>query len=482
MKFHVADGVNLSLAATSNRRTGEKASLARGATGSAVPGVKTFDTNADELRLGGAFIRGAFASDLLLRLGQADGQRATDAGFVAVDDQKRYEGRLGVTYDISAATRVLAHGALYRLESATVETHGATTTPMDGDTDVGTAQLGLIQRLGPGFHLRLSAMLQNQDTEAVAGPYTDIDQGVDRERSRQEYRVGLFHNGLPRTALRLQYRYRATDLEESVGLGGLPGYDTPTSTQSQDQDRTAQDVVFGARYTFSPSVKIKARVSWKSEEVEQTSTWTTADPFLPLIGDYTRDRLDWQVSLPCRLGRTVLLDLGHQAISQTYEVTADGTETTWDATRGFANVNWLPTDRITVYGTAAVGIETYEVAGGLAPAAGLRAHQLRRPHLAGHAGRDAPVVLQVVARGDVRAGESQRERRQFGDHRRPRCGPGPLPRARPLADDPRRRLHVHLPAPRVRREPLGRHHPRSVRRVVLGPLVNVRLLAARGLS
>ncbi len=370
LKFHVAEGFNVALAATSNRRDGDKASLARGATGSAVPGVKSFDTDAEELRFGGAFTRGAFAADLALRLGQADGQRATDAGFVAVDDQQRYEGRLGVSYDVSAATRVLAHGALYRIESATVETHGADTTPMDGDTDVQTAQLALLQRLGPGLNLRLSAMLQAQDTEAVAGPYTDIEQGVDRERSRQEYRVGLSHTGLPRTALKLQYRYRATDLEETVGLGGLPGYDTPTGTQSQDQDRTAQDIAFSARYTFSPSVKIKARVNWKSEDVEQTTAWTTADPFLPLIGDYTRDRFDWQVSLPCRLGRTVLLDLGHQGISQTYEVTADGSETTWDATRGFANVNWLPTDRITVYGTAAVGIETYEVAGGLTPAPG----------------------------------------------------------------------------------------------------------------
>jgi hypothetical protein len=370
LKFRVADGLNFALAATSNQRVGDKASLARGATGGAIPGVKTFATKAEEFHLNGAFVRGAFASDLLVRLGQADGERTANDEFAAVDDQKRYEGRLGVTYDISAATRVMAHGALYRLESSPVETHDSQTTPMDGDTDVGTARLALIQRLGPGFNLRLSAMLQSQDTEAIAGTWTAIDQGVDRQRSRQEYRVGLSHTGLPRTALKLQYRYRATNLEETVGLGGLPGYDTPTDTQSQDQDRTAQDVALSARYTFSPSVKVKVRVNWKTEDVEQTSAWTTTDPFLPLIGDYTRDRFDWQVSVPCRLGRTVLLDFGHQGIAQTYEVTADGTQTTWDATRGFANVNWLPSDRITVYGTAAVGIETYEIAGGLAPAPG----------------------------------------------------------------------------------------------------------------
>jgi hypothetical protein len=372
VKFHVADGLNFALTTTSNTRDGDKASLARGATGSAVPGVKSFDTSADELRFGGAFTRGALAADVALRLGQADGQRATNNGFAAVDDQKRYEGSLGVAYDFSTATRVLAHGALYRIESSPVETHGTDTTPMDGDTDVRTGQLALVQRLGPGLNLRLSAMLQGQDTESVAGPYSAIEQGVDRERSRQEYRVGLSHTGLPHTALKLQYRYRKTTLDEKVGLGGLPGYDTPTSTQSQDQDRTAHDVALSGRYTFSPAVKIKARVTWKSEDVDQTSAWSTpsGDPFLPLIGDYTRDRFDWQVSLPCRLGRTVLLDLGHQGLAQTYKVTADDVETTWDATRGFANVNWLATDRITLYGTAAVGIEKYEIAGGLTPAPG----------------------------------------------------------------------------------------------------------------
>jgi hypothetical protein len=358
LTFHVADGVNFSLAATSNQRRGDKASLARGATGSAVPGVKTFDTDAEELRFGGVFTRGAFAADLALRLGQADGRRTTGGDFVSVDDQKRYEGRLGVTYDVCAATRVLAHGALYRIESSPVETHGMDTTPMDGDTDLRTAQLGVIQRLGPGLNLRLCAMLQAQDTESYAGPLADIDQSVDRERSRQEYRVGLSHTGLPRTALKLQYRYRATNMKEAVALG------TPASTQSQDQDRTAQDIALAARYTFSPSVKVKVRVNWKSEEVDQTSVWSA------LIGDYKRDCFDWQVSVPCRLGRTVLLDLGHQGLAQTYEATADGVETTWNATRGFANVNWLATDRISVYGTAAVGIETYEIGGGPAPTPG----------------------------------------------------------------------------------------------------------------
>jgi hypothetical protein len=351
LKFHVAEGVNLSLAATSNRRSGDKASLARGATGSAVPGVKTFDTTAKELRLGGAFTRGALAGDLALRLGQADGERATDDGFASVDEQKRYEGRLGVTYDVCAATRVLANGALYRIETSPAETHGPATTAIDGDTDVRTAQIGLIQRLGSGLNLRLCAMLQGQDTESIVGPLTDIDQSVDRQRSRQEYRVGLTHTGLPRTALKLQYRYRTTNLEETVVLG------TPTTTLSRDQDRTVQDVALAARYTVSPSVKAKVRVNWKSEEIDQTT------------GNYTRDRLDWQVSVPCRLGRTVLLDLGHQGLAQTYEMTVDGVETTWDAIRGFANVNWLATDRVTVYGMAAVGMETYEIAGGLAPAA-----------------------------------------------------------------------------------------------------------------
>jgi hypothetical protein len=365
LKFHVAEGLNFSFAGTCTRRDGDKASLARGATGSALPGVKTFDTNAQELRFGGVLTRGVFAADLALRLGQADGRRAADSGSMASeDDQKRYEGRLGVTYDLGADTRVLAQGALYRLETAPVETHGADTTPVDGDTDVRTAQVGLLQRFGNGLNLRLSARLQKQDTEVTAGPLTAIEQGVDRERSRQEYLVGLTHTGLARTALKLQYRYRATQLDESVALGG--------SVQSQDQDRTAHDVAFSARYALSPSVKIKARANWKSEESDQTSAWTTpsGDPFLPLIGDFTRDRFDWQVSVPCRLGRTVLLDLGHQGLAQTYEVTADGVETTWDAARGFANLNWLATDRITMYGTAAVGIETYEIDGGLSPAPG----------------------------------------------------------------------------------------------------------------
>lgn len=368
-KYHVMDGLNLTVAATTQTRDGDKSSLAGGG---ALPAVKSYATDADELRLGGVFQRDAFAADVLVRLGEADGTRTRGDGFAAKDDQKRYEGRLTATYDLSANTRVLANGALYRLESTPEETRGDAVVPMDGDTDVRTAQLGLLQRLAPGLNLRLAAMVQSQDTEAWAGDRYDIAQGVDRERTRQEYRVGLSHTGLPRTALKLQYRYRTTDLDESVGLGGLPGFDDPTSVQTQDQERTAQDVAFSARYAFSASVKLKARVTWKSEEVTETVAWTTPsdDPFLPVIGDFTRDRLDWQVSVPCRLGRTVLLDLGHQGIAQTYEVTDDGTETTWDAARGFANLNWLPTGRLTVYGTAAVGIEKYEIAGGLAPAAG----------------------------------------------------------------------------------------------------------------
>ena len=62
------------------------------------------------------------------------------------------------------------------------------------------------------------------------------------------------------------------------------------------------------------------------------------------------------------------LQLGHQAVDQTYELVDDATETTWSSQSGFATVNWMVTPKISFLGTVSLGKDKYELTDG--PTAG----------------------------------------------------------------------------------------------------------------
>jgi hypothetical protein len=117
-------------------------------------------------------------------------------------------------------------------------------------------------------------------------------------------------------------------------------------------------------------------VAWQSLDVDQKDP-VLANPGDPLhywMGDRQRDRLRWELALRTRPWRTVRFDIGHQTIDQTYErKDAAQSETTWKASRGFANINWMPLDILTVYGMFSYGVEKYGLTGDPVPTADMNA-------------------------------------------------------------------------------------------------------------
>ncbi|MBU1674942.1 hypothetical protein KKA85_04095, partial [bacterium] len=216
--------------------------------------------------------------------------------------------------------------------------------------------------------------LRDQAVEGRTERDDAVLRATDRDRRSQDYRAVLTHTGLARARLQLSYRYRISDLDETVARDGLPGSGLEGDSQTTAQDRTDQEAGFRGRYRLGRGASLKARVTWRKTEVEQLDTWDTAsgEPWLYWMGDREREQLRWQVSVQTRPLRSVRLDLGHQAVDQTFtRRDAGDAETTWRALRGYAACNWLVSDRLTLLGTVSLGLEEYALTGAAGAAAGM---------------------------------------------------------------------------------------------------------------
>ncbi|MDY0109812.1 MAG: hypothetical protein RBT60_07755 [Candidatus Krumholzibacteria bacterium] len=377
-RYQVADGLQIKLGASDLRRDGSKASLLRGTFvhGDSPPQVQAVDkSRINEIWLGGTYSTGRLASELRLSFRGSDGTRA----YVANDpherdeERKEYQGRLAAAYDVTPATRLLVHGGLSRLELLGNESWGSQgrAAAVDGDTETQAGQLAVVSRLNPVTVLRASARFSGQQSDIRVDEDQRVLYAADRTRDRQEYRVLVDNASLRDTRLRLQYRYSKTNQENTTAQDDRPDWN-PGDTQTLDQEATRHDLALTSRTRLSRQARLKLGVQWMSVEVDQDRTWDTesGDPWYGVLGDHKRTRLGWDLALQWRPRRNLPLDLGYQGRDQTLERTErGGAETTWQANRLFATVNWLATGKLTVYGMASYGKETYELVGVEDPAA-----------------------------------------------------------------------------------------------------------------
>ncbi len=370
--FHLADGFDVSLGVREMRREGNKTSLLRGGSGDTPPQLQNVDSDLYEITVGGAYRRGAVAAELELGYLGADDTRAYGDNHAYDDERKLYSARLTAGYDVGATSRVMAAGALARLELEGVEQYDGREGVTDGDTETGYGQLAFLTRVGRDTGVRLSARFEGRNSEMRVDEAGGILYASDRQTDRMDYQLVADNRSLPRTRLRLKYRYTSTDLDEIIAEDGLIGSAAQGDIQTTNQETDRQELSFRARTRLDRKVKLKLGLKWQSVETDATTEDTE---FHAVFGDYERSRLAWDVALQMRPRPNLPIDLGYQGRDQSFERTEmDAVETTYKANRLYLNTNWIATGRLTVYGMVSLGQETYEVTDIADPAAGFAAY------------------------------------------------------------------------------------------------------------
>ena len=363
--YRLSGAMALNASVRTIARKGSRGSLLRGATGNAVPNLKTYDgVNNIEASLGATYTVSTLAVDLTGTLRNQDGTRTLGTSHAWQDDRTAYLGRLGLKWEATPRTRLVGSAAVAKLENKGSETWQTDAVAPAARTTNSGGQLGLIQQLNRALTLRLSANFTSATTEGSVTTGANPLQSVDRDRTSQDYRIALTHAGLRATRLELAGRLRTSSRNEVLVDG---------TSFSSEQDQTASEISFKGRRRLSGAVLLKVQAGWSHLEREQTRDWT--DPALKYwLGDYSRDEGAWRLVLQTRPSRLVRFDLGHEYIDRTFEDQSDDqVRTTFRANRGFANLNWTPRGWLTVYGTVSVGQERYLTGDGVAPAAGMGA-------------------------------------------------------------------------------------------------------------
>lgn len=363
---HYWEGFDLSCGAKVTRRHGDKGSLLHGGDYSFPPAVKNFGTSSREVWIGGDYAKGRVATDWKVTYRKSDGERYLNSPRYHDyrDDQTSWSGTLGAAVDVSPRLRLVGHAVGSYLESNPLETTGSVARQVTSDAVSGVGQLGALWSLAKATRLNVSATVRNQNVDGQVGPDDDVYRATDRDRTSQDYLAALTNTGLKHTRLRFTYRYRTTDLDETVAQNGLPESGLEGDNQTTDQQKTIQEAGFRGTTRLSRHASLRAKAGWYHEKVDQHDTWDTADneSWLYWMGDRKRDKVSGQASLHTRPARGVNLDVGYQVISQTFErEDIAGVKSTWDANRGFAQATWATSDRLTLLGSFSVGEEKYEL-------------------------------------------------------------------------------------------------------------------------
>jgi hypothetical protein len=374
LRYHVADGLDIHGGMKDMRREGDKASLLRGwGAPNLPPAVQTMDTKQYEIFVGGDFRRGAFSSGLDLALRAADGAREYSTGRTYDDERKTYRADLDVAYDAAAGTRVSAYGGMSRLELTGNETWGAAgagATDSDATSKVG--QLALVTRFGAATTVSASARFENLQNESLIGDDGGVLYASDRERDRQDYRLTIVNSSLPRTRVRLQYRYTDADMTSATGEGGRAGETTATDEQGLAENSKRQDATLRARTMLGRNLKLKGELRYTDLDVTQDRT----GDWYGYFGDHQRITFGWKVALSTRLMPNLPVDLGWQGVDQNLERTeGEFAETTWTSNRLYANANWIVSPRLSFYALASYGREEYQLGNGVGALAGHAAYE-----------------------------------------------------------------------------------------------------------
>ncbi len=374
-RYQLSGGTQIQGGVSDLRRDGSKASLLRGASGNAAPQEQAVDSRVTEIWVGGTDDRGPLSTELRLSYQTSDDVREYAERHTHDADRKLYQGRLAMAYDLSQAFRLFLHGGMTRLESQGDEGWAAgRTAAHDGDTDTQVGQLALTTRVGKTTAVNASVRISAQQSDIRLDENQSILYAADRTRDRTDVRLAIANADLPDTRVRLQYRFSKTIQEDVTAQGDRPDW-TPEDTQTLDQDVIRNDLALQSRTRLSRHTRLKLGLRYTSVDVEQDQTWTgSGADWYGVLGDHQRTRLAWDAALQLAPRRGLPVEIGYQGRDQTLERTAaGGVETIWQANRLFANVNWLASRFLTLYGMVSYGKETYELVGVQDPTAGMAA-------------------------------------------------------------------------------------------------------------
>ncbi len=370
--YNLGKGFGLNLGFNRLCKKGDKGSLLRGDNGNSFPSVasfdpntKRFDTTTNEILVGANYNGPKLGVGVngLLRL--TEGDRYLGENHFS-DDQTYYRTSLKATYRFNGTTSLLGAASTGKLESENQETwNGLMHSPM-GEAKTMNGRLALITQLGLATTARLTAGFGTWNTDHQTDVAGIIEQATSRERTSTDFGMLITNTSLTKTRLRLDYRFRATKLEDSMALGNLPG-DGNGDNQNIDQDRMSQRASLRVSTRIGRKTTLKGRLDWRYLKVDQSNTWDTAsgDAIFYTMGDRKQNRFGGRLALQTRPSNKVRLDLGLQAHSQNFErEDIEGIKTTNSATQAFVGLNILANDRLTFVATGSYGIEKFEIEDG----------------------------------------------------------------------------------------------------------------------
>lgn len=362
--YNLGAGFAVDLGFDQMTKDGTKGSLLRGATGSAVPNVKTFDTTTNEFSAGVGYAGTKLDANVRGAYRQTEGDR-TVGDHSYTDDQTLFRIGLDATYRMGSGTSLMAMGNSSKLEADNSESYNSSVYTPKGEAKSTNGRLALITSLGSSTTARLTAGVGTWNTDYQTDLAGVMEQMTTRERTSTDVGLLITNSSLKKTRVRFDYRFRSTNLEDTVTEDG-------TGAQALDQDRLSQRVNLRVGSRLSKTIKLKAHVGWRSLQIDQVNSG--ADIFYTM-GDRKQDRISGQLALHTRPSKKVRFDVGFRGHSQSFEredtEEYEDVKTTNKATQGFVGLNIFATDRITFVGTGSYGLEKYEIDDGPTAAVGM---------------------------------------------------------------------------------------------------------------
>jgi hypothetical protein len=358
--YNLGRGFGLDLGFTNTIKDGTKGSLLRGATGSAVPNIKQFDTTTNEFLVGLGY--GGTSLDVNAQgvFRKSDGDRSTGL-HTYKDDQTLFRAGLDATYRFNNRTSMLGAVSSSQLEAKNDEAWGANIYSPNGDAKTTNGRLGLITRLGKSTVARATVGVGTWNTEQQTDLAAAIEQATIRDRSSLDIGLLVTNSSLKKTRLRFDYRFRSTKLEEATSEG--------SDQQTIDQDRMSHRANLRAGIRLFPKGTLKGTLGWQNLTIDQTNG---GDEIFYTMGDRKQNRFSGRLALQTRPLSKMRLDVGVQGHDQRFErKDVAGVETTNMASQGFLGLNYSFTDRLTFLGTGSYGLEKFNLQGSQVADAGM---------------------------------------------------------------------------------------------------------------
>ena len=357
--YNLGKGFGLDLGFNQMKKDGQKGSLLRDGTGNQVPNIKIFDTTTNEFYVGVDYAGKNLDLKAQGTYRQTDGDRLVGT-HAYTDDQTLFRMGLDATYRVGTKTSLLGMASTSKLEANNAEVAKTVAYTPAGESKSTIGRLAVISRLGKATTVRLTAGMGTYNTDFQADLASVMEQMTVRERTSTDVGLYLTNSSLNKTRLRFDYRFRTSNLDDTVS-------EASGTNQNVDQDRQSHRMNLKASTRLGRKTTLKARLGYQMLQIDQTNT---GDDIFYTMGDRKQSRFSGRLALQTRPSNKVRFDLGIQGHDASFErEDMDNVETANSAMQGFLGLNVFASDRVTFVGTGSYGLEKYETVDG--PVAGI---------------------------------------------------------------------------------------------------------------